>query len=246
MHIRPVSRQVLLIALALMGAGASFTASAAIITYNFTADPANFTHYPQTSTTADEYLGYLTNTASGAQSLPALTLNVGDTVEGTIKFSQAWTMPAVSSFSVGYWITLQQQLMTSYSVPDAINLIQSFSFYNNGVPVPVNNTYGIVDNSQGQLAFGKGPLNQAPAYTFDQIDYKVTVQSIDALYVGTQQSVSLASTAVSGAAPSFEWKGTVSTSTAPSPVPEPSTLVLFAFGLVGMGAARRKFTKCNG
>jgi hypothetical protein len=226
-------RSRLLVAFALAGVGAAGAAGATIYTYDFTADL-------NTATTSSGYGGSfnyynifytapLTNTATGLNSVPAITLNTGDTIDGTISLSSPWTIPA-SNWGDSILISLQ-----NLDNPDTagVEMNESVSLFDNGVPVSVPAAFGTFFESSGALQIelgmtGFGPTTTAP-FTFNQIDFSGTLTG------AYNSNIEDVSSATLDSANPYLWVDVAPLSTAPSP----ATPWLMLPGLLGIWAALR-------
>lgn len=185
---RAHNRSRYLFTLLLAGVAAMCGAKAATYTYNLAGDPVDVT----TSSDIGGSCGclnvqstlVLVNTATGLNSVPAITLNDGDTINGTIMLDSPWTMPA-SSPGAFFGIGLQSGDGISVS---AIATDDSFSFLDHGVPVPVPAAFefqsGVAAGGPGLMLSMASPLfdppwvptsSPTPAFTFDQIDFSGTM-----------------------------------------------------------------------
>jgi hypothetical protein len=226
-------RSRLLVAFVLAAVGATDAAGATTYSYDFTAD----LNTAQTSSGYGGSYNYytiiytapLTDTATGLNSVPALTLNTGDTVNGTITLSSPWTVPA-SNWGDAILINLQ-----SLDSPDTagVEMNESVSLFDNGVPVSVPAALGTYFESSGALTIELGTVALNPAttgpFTFNQIDFSGTLTGA---YNSDFQDVNPA--ILDSANPSL----TVFVSPL-STAPSPATLWLMLPGLLGILAALR-------
>lgn len=221
-----------LVAFVLAGLGAAGAAGATTYTYDFTATPADAVISTGRGGSYNDYdvqsTLFLTNTATGQIEVPAITLNTGDTVNGTISLSTPWTVP---TSNWGDFIEVSLQSMDDINTL-SVSMNESFSFLDNGVPVATPAGFGVADNSGGALVIGILPDTFGPAgtaaFTFNQIDFSGTMTS--ALGGGFQTINS---------APLDSANPALTIFTYPASVPSPDTLWLMLPGLLGIWAALR-------
>jgi hypothetical protein len=223
-------RSRLLVAFVLAGVGAACSAGATTYTYDFTANPADaVTSTGRGGSYNDYYVQntlFLTNTATGTIEVPAITLNTGDTVNGTISLSTPWTIP-ISNWGDFVEVSLQ-------SLDDihtfSISTNQAVSFFDNGVQVAPPAGFDVDDNSGGALVIGGVDTSPTTApFTFDQIDFSGTMTS--ALGPGFQEINSAPLDSANPALILFTY---------PASVPSPATPWLMLPGLLGIWATTRR------
>lgn len=173
------NRTRLLVAVVLAGIGATCSAQATTITY----DLYGYVPGVQTTTSYGGSYGYYTvtntlylgNTDTGGDTVPAITLNTGDTINGIVSLSNPWTLPATrggGGASISLFLQNAQGTDTL-----AVGLNDSVSFFYHGAPVSVPSGFDLNGGSAG------GPLldistidtDATPAFTFDQIDFSGTM-----------------------------------------------------------------------
>lgn len=166
--------------LALFGA-AQCASAASTYTYNLTTDPTTVNISGGTETINNkvypliDYTFSLTNAMTGLNSVPAVTLKTGDTINGTITFSSSWTLPATAD-GVNLFLGLQP-----YEVGDVpVNITnESIAFFNNGTPVSPPFPTDISTGAGGYLEIGIGDSwNSTATFAFDQIEFSGTMTPV--------------------------------------------------------------------
>jgi hypothetical protein len=172
MPFRTQNHSRLVIAFVLAGVGATCGAKATTVSYDFTANPASLVTFTEGSGTLVDDL-FLTNTATGSNNVPAITLNDGDTIDGTLSLSSPWTMPAsgIKNGAGGALIISLQDLDSGVGV----DMNESLSFFDHGVEVSPPAGYATIEGSGGAVGIGLLWSGASPAFTFDQIDFSGTM-----------------------------------------------------------------------
>ena len=200
-------------------------ASAATITYNLTADPNTASVY--NGNNGDAYTVdtmNLNNVSTGLNQLPGYTLNVGDTLSGTITFNSPLTIPA-SNKGAELLITLNSAKTYQFYYQ------QFLTFYDNGVLVPPPSGLNVFGGSGGALSLGAVAGNTPTlGFTFDQIQFNTTITQITNLT--THQSI--ASVSLASGSP------TLATITYPASVPLPAASWFMLSGIGSLGALVRR------
>jgi hypothetical protein len=206
-----------LIAMAIVGAVAP--AHATTTNYTLTGGAATTQNYG----TAIENTVALTNSGTGQKSLSGFTVDVGDSIDGTITLSTPMTVPAGNSGSE----LLIQLLGIGNSTPGTIYYNESLTFYNNGLEVAPPSQWTHFGGSGGVYSLGTTSTAPTPAFSFNEIVFDSTITSI----LGPSGSASSAT--LTTYSPEL-------TVTGFTPVPLPAAAWLMLCGLSGIGALTRK------
>jgi len=125
-----------------------------------------------------QYYFPLINTANGLSQIPAFTLSVGDTLQGTVSLNNAVTVPAstapnaLADLSVGIPLS---KLSTDVNIA----MTESVTYLYNGLPVTLPAGFKTLPGSNGALILGGGNAVVATAgFTFNQVQFQATVTSI--------------------------------------------------------------------
>jgi hypothetical protein len=112
----------------------------------------------------------LVDASTGLSSLPGFTLNVGDTIDGTVTLSTPLTVPAGAGGN-GVVLLIAGDGKTTFNYTD------SLSFYDNGVQVAPPSQWSNFNSEKGALvpAAFSFSLAPTPAFTFDQLAFEATV-----------------------------------------------------------------------
>lgn len=161
----------------------------------------------------------LTDASTGFTTEPGFVLNVGDTISGTVSLDHPFTVPSSSSGLIGV------SLFTTPS--DTIHDTESVTLSDAGIPVSLAGSAGFVGGNGVQA----GEFSAAnPSFTFDQINFSTTIDSIVNADSQSVSSVTLSSSVPMDLAVIWE----------PAPVPLPSSAWLMVSGLVGLVAMARR------
>jgi hypothetical protein len=165
----------------------------------------------------------LTNSSDGTNSLPAITLSVGDTVTGTVALSSPMTVPASPEFG-GVQLSLYQE----QGAPDPLIFYnETVSFLNNGIAIPYPSVTISSSNFGVILGDSASQGTPTPSYTFNEIAFSATITN--ELFPPTR----ISSLDLTSGSP------TLQLFFEPVPLPLPSLLMLSALGGLA-GFCRRR------
>lgn len=221
----------LLIAAALLAAPVA--GNAATITYTLTGNTSDVSVFTSTNggiSYTSYFLAPLTNAATGLNTLPDLTLNAGDTIDGSLTLSSPLTIPA--SGDQGFDIYLLSGPAPGGAVLDFSD--ESITLYDRGAAVPTPANW-LRPSSAGALIVSETELSSAtdPAFTFDTVDFSETITNIFTGPPGTPPVSSVILTSL------FDPSLSVVERT-PASVPEPAAPWLLVSGLGGLWIFKRR------
>lgn len=206
--------------------------NATTITYTLTGNLSNLSVFTETESGVS-YTGYflvpLTDATTGLNILGDLTLNVGDTIDGSITLNSQLTIPASGNQSFSVY------LLSGPSSGVALYFNESLDFYDKGVAVSTPANW-LQPSDAGALILAETEFSSStdPSLTFDTIDFSETITKIltggDATPVS---SVDLTS--------QFDPNLSILERT-PTSVPEPATPWLLLAGLGAIWMLKRKRT----
>lgn len=200
-------------------------AMAATITYDLTGGSATSATYDTDGTgLSNEETVALTDSSTGSSSLSGVTLNLGDTLAGTITLASPLTVPSGSNSNE---VLL---LLLGTGNADNITFNESLTYYSNGVAVVPPAQWQPFTAAAGILVLGATSSTATPAFSFNELTYTATVTGLT-----DSTGASLTSAALTSYDPSLEAIGY-----SPSPVPLQAPALLLLSGLGGFALWTRR------
>ena len=219
------------------------SAVAATVSINLTGDTSgNFTN---NTNVLDSGFLPLIDATTGLNQLPALTLNTGDTITGTVTLNN----PITIAVAYGQSLDIVDVFLYGIRYPDVITQSSStVSLYNNGVQLPPINgmidasdiydpqnivyphNIAIVLSNYSCLQGGTCPATIS-SFSFNEIDFSFSIENMQDTTTG--QSVSSANFLASFYYPYLGYE------VSPAPIPDPNSYILLLSGLGVIGALAR-------